>query len=178
MAEIFDDRENGWRIDERRTPAMTSYQASSNLAETSDLEARSDLAARLARLADYQTLKLTHYGRRSGLPYEVTIWFAVEDDAVYLVTADVERQWPRNLLARQQVSLVIGGEAFTGEAQPIFDVADRMHVFGLIENKYWYARPWLWLGRILLSVGLLIDRTGAFRVKLDADSVPPELEDY
>ena len=50
------------------------------------------LADRLSRLASRSTLRLTHYGRRSGKPYEVTIWFLVEDDAVYLATANRQRQ--------------------------------------------------------------------------------------
>lgn len=157
---------------------MTSYGASSNLADTGDLEARGGLAERLAHLADRQTLKLIHHGRRSGARYEVTIWFAIEDEVVYLVTADMSRQWARNVLVRPQVSVVIGGETFTGEVEPVFDVAERMHIFGLVESKYWYARPWLWLGRLLLSVGLLIDRTGTFRLRLDADTGPRGPESY
>jgi hypothetical protein len=42
----------------------------------------------LAQVADASTLRLTHYGRRSGMSYQVTIWFMVESEAVYLATAD------------------------------------------------------------------------------------------
>jgi len=38
--------------------------------------------------ANTSTLRLTHYGRRSGMPDEVTIWFMVEGEAVYLATAN------------------------------------------------------------------------------------------
>ena len=34
---------------------------------------------RLQRAGDRQTLSLTHYGRKSGRPYEVTIWYLVDD---------------------------------------------------------------------------------------------------
>ena len=46
------------------------------------------LADRLAQVANTSTLRLTHYGRRSGMPYGVTIWFMVEDEAVYVATAN------------------------------------------------------------------------------------------
>ncbi len=34
---------------------------------------------RLRKAGDRQTLQLTHYGRKSGRPYEVTIWYLVDD---------------------------------------------------------------------------------------------------
>jgi hypothetical protein len=43
----------------------------------------SNALARLKAVAGRQTLTLTHYGRKSGKPYDVTIWFAVEGDKVY-----------------------------------------------------------------------------------------------
>jgi hypothetical protein len=46
------------------------------------------LADRLAQVANAATLRLTHSGRRSGMPYGVTIWFMVEGEAVYLATAN------------------------------------------------------------------------------------------
>jgi hypothetical protein len=39
----------------------------------------SNALARLKAVAGRQTLTLTHYGRKSGKPYDVTIWFAVEE---------------------------------------------------------------------------------------------------
>jgi hypothetical protein len=39
---------------------------------------------RLNKVAAKQTVKLTHYGRKSGKPHEVTIWFVVDGDQVYL----------------------------------------------------------------------------------------------
>ena len=46
------------------------------------------LADRLAQVANTATLRLMHHGRRSGTPYEVTIWFMVEGETVYLATAN------------------------------------------------------------------------------------------
>jgi hypothetical protein len=58
--------------------------------------------ARLKRVAARQTLTLTHYGRRSGKPYEVTIWFVADRDKVYIGIANVNRQWVRNVQKRRE----------------------------------------------------------------------------
>jgi deazaflavin-dependent oxidoreductase (nitroreductase family) len=120
------------------------------------------LAKRLARVADTSTLRLTHYGRKSGKPYEVTIWFLVEGDTVFLVTSNVQRQWTRNVQKRSKVSLHIDGETFEGTASRITAVAERAHVNELVGQKYWYVRPLLWL----VETFGLPDHGGAFRVRL------------
>src|SRR5262245_51456148 len=38
------------------------------------------LAARLERIARRWTARLTHYGRKTGKPYVVTIWFVVDGE--------------------------------------------------------------------------------------------------
>ncbi len=126
-----------------------------------------DLAARLKKVAGNGTLQLVHQGRKSGKPYEVTIWFMVEGETVYLATANSDRQWARNVLARPTVTLRTGGESFTGKVEPITDATGRAHVTELVARKYWYARPYLWVSQMLAGAGLVKDRTGAFRVRMD-----------
>ena len=48
---------------------------------------------RLKRVAGKQTTTLTHYGRKTGKPHEVTIWFVLDDDKLYIGTANLNRQW-------------------------------------------------------------------------------------
>ena len=55
---------------------------------------------RLRRAGDRQTLQLTHYGRKTGKPYQVTIWYLVGDDKLYLVSANANRNWVRNVKSR------------------------------------------------------------------------------
>jgi deazaflavin-dependent oxidoreductase (nitroreductase family) len=107
------------------------------------------LADRLAQMANTSTLRLTHYGRRSGMPYEVTIWFMVESEVVYLATANRKRQWPRNVAVRPEVKLQIGNETFTGRVEVIADRATIEHVTDLLAAKYWYTRPYVVLARLL-----------------------------
>jgi len=82
------------------------------------LEAALDLntLARLKAVAARQTLTLTHYGRKSGKPYDVAIWFVVDGDKVYIGTANVNRQWVRNVQRTPRVKLSIGAETFDGTA--------------------------------------------------------------
>lgn len=125
------------------------------------------VAARLARIADEPTLELTHYGRKTGQPYRVTIWFTVEDETMFLATMNQDRQWCRNLRVRPQVSMRIGASTFTGEVSAITAASEAAHVADLIKRKYWYARPYFWIMQLIgkEAVG------AAFRVMLE----PPDL---
>lgn len=121
---------------------------------------------RLARVANYQTLKLTHYGRKSGQPYDVTIWYMVEGGRLFLASANVDRQWVRNVKARPRVSLRIGDHIFNGEVRAITEPQEREHVIGLVERKYWWAMPMIRFARLFQALGLLKDNSGAFEVAL------------
>ncbi|MFQ5898210.1 MAG: nitroreductase family deazaflavin-dependent oxidoreductase [Candidatus Methylomirabilia bacterium] len=105
----------------------------------------SSFADRLARVARKSTCRLTHYGRKSGRPYEVTIWFLVDGDTVYLTTMNMQRQWTRNVQAHPKVLLRIGGDAFSGDIEVVTDPAQMPRVVELLRKKYWLARPYLWL---------------------------------
>jgi F420H(2)-dependent quinone reductase len=56
-----------------------------------------NVLTRLKRVAGKQTTILTHCGRKTGKPYEDTIWFALDDDKLYIGTANLSRQWVRNV---------------------------------------------------------------------------------
>ena len=56
-------------------------------------------------------------GAKSGRAYEVTIWFVVEAERVYLGTANVNRQWVGNVQKKPKVKLLIGSETFDGTAR-------------------------------------------------------------
>ena len=80
---------------------------------------------RLHRAGDRQTLQLTHYGRKTGKPYQVTIWYLVGDDKLYLVSANANRNWVRNVKSRHAISLRIGEEVFNGDVREITDPQER-----------------------------------------------------
>ena len=126
----------------------------------------SNVLTRLKRVAARQTVTLTHYGRKSGKPYDVTIWFVVDGDKVYIGTANVNRQWVRNVQKTPQVKLSIGGETFDGTARFLTDRAEHERAMAAIRRKYWRYRRLIALGRVLSAIGVMRDNTGSFEVKL------------
>lgn len=126
----------------------------------------STLAERLKRVVGKHTLKLTHYGRKSGKPYEVTIWFIADGDKVYLPTGNVNRQWVKNVKQTPRVRLSVGGETFDGEARFLADPGEHDRVMALVARKYWMFLPMIGLWRLLAVLGILQFATGAFEVTL------------
>jgi deazaflavin-dependent oxidoreductase (nitroreductase family) len=126
----------------------------------------SNVLTRLKRVAARRTTTLTHYGRKTGKPHEVTIWFVVDGDKVYLGTANVNRQWVRNVQKTPQIRLSIGGETFEGTARFLTDRAEHERAMAAIRRKYWMYRPLIALGRVLTSIGVMRDKTAAFEVAL------------
>ncbi|HWX41569.1 MAG TPA: nitroreductase family deazaflavin-dependent oxidoreductase [Blastocatellia bacterium] len=124
------------------------------------------VADRLKSVAGRQTLTLTHYGRKTGKPYNVTIWFVVDGDKVILGTANVNRQWVRNVQKTPHVKLSIGGDTFEVEARYLTDRAERERAMKMVRRKYWMFLPILGLGVLLMAIGIIKDNTGAFEVTL------------
>ena len=121
---------------------------------------------RLNRVANRQTLCLTHYGRKSGRPYEVTIWYMVENGKMYLVSANADRNWVRNVKTRPNISLRIGDEIFNGDLRAVVDPKEREHVNELVERKYWFVMPILRVARMLSAMGIMRENSAAFEVLL------------
>ena len=122
--------------------------------------------ARLRRVAGKQTTRLTHYGRKTGKPHEVTIWFVPDGDRLYIGTANVKRQWVQNVQKTPQIKLSIGGEGFTGTARLLTDRTEHERAMAAIRRKYSVFCPIIELGRLLAAIGLMRDNTGSFEVTL------------
>ena len=127
-----------------------------------------DALARLKRLAGKQTLILTHYGRKSGKPYEVKIWFVVDGDRVLIGAANVQHQWVRNVQKNPRIKLSVGGEKFEAEARFLVDLAERDRALAAAGRKYWMYSPVFAVGKMLIGIGLMRNTTGAFEVTLVA----------
>lgn len=104
-----------------------------------------ELAARLAKIADKSTVRLTHIGRKSGKPYRVTIWFTVDGDHINLQTMNMKRQWIANVLANPKVSLKIGDEIFEGTVKQVTEPQAMQRVVQLMKRKYPISIPYLWI---------------------------------
>jgi deazaflavin-dependent oxidoreductase (nitroreductase family) len=127
------------------------------------------LADRLAVVSSRSTCRLTHRGRKSGHPYEVTIWFLVDGETVYLATANASRQWVRNVQANPSISFAVGSETFTGTSERVRDAAEERHVMDLVAAKYWYLWPMVALARL---VGYDPKPDASFRVRLAEPASP------
>jgi deazaflavin-dependent oxidoreductase (nitroreductase family) len=119
------------------------------------------VAHRLAPQKDRGTLQLTTLGRKTGKRHTVTVWFLVDGETLYLVTMNMRRDWPRNMMKNGAVDLKIDGSVFRGHARQIRDSKRLGHVNKLLREKYWAA----WLGS---WVGL--GPAGAFTVTIGAES--------
>jgi deazaflavin-dependent oxidoreductase (nitroreductase family) len=131
------------------------------------MESKTLTLARLKRGAGKQTTTLTHYGRKTGKPYDVTIWFVLDGDKLYIGTANVNRQWVRNVQKTPQIKLSIAGESLDGTARFLADRMEHERAMAAIRRKYWVFGPIIELGRILSAIGLMRDNTGSFEVTLD-----------
>ena len=127
---------------------------------------QSNAITRLKRVAGKQTATLTQYGRKTGKPHEVTIWFVLDDDKLYIGTANVNRQWVRNVKKTLQIKISISGETFEGNGRFLADRAEHERAMAAIRLKYWMFRPIIALGRVLTVMGLMRDNTGSFEVTL------------
>lgn len=64
-------------------------------------------------------------GRRSGLPREVALGYAILDGAVYCCAGFGARtHWYRNLIVEPRVEVVLPGAAFAGVAEPVTEPAE------------------------------------------------------
>jgi deazaflavin-dependent oxidoreductase (nitroreductase family) len=127
-----------------------------------------DVLNRLGPVAARQTLTLTHCGRKTGKLYEVTIWFVLGGDRFYIGTANVKRQWVRNVQKTPQIKLSIGSEKFEGTARFLTDHNEHERAMAAIRRKYWIYAPIVALGRILTAIKVMRDNTGSFEVTLVA----------
>jgi deazaflavin-dependent oxidoreductase (nitroreductase family) len=121
---------------------------------------------RLERVARNSTLKLTHIGRKSGKVHQVTIWFVVDGDKVLLPTADIDRNWVRNVRKTRHVELAIDSDKFTGGARFLDGQADRDRVLSKVRAKYMIATLMLLISRMLALFGIRKANFGAFEVTL------------
>jgi len=54
------------------------------------------------------TAVLTHYGRKTGRPYEIAVWFVEIDGALWVGSLDSCRAWVRNVKATGHATIDVG----------------------------------------------------------------------
>ena len=104
-------------------------------------------------MLDFQKLNrerlvlLTVVGRKSGKPHTVKIWFAAENEKVFVTSArGKDAQWVKNLRKTSAVTVKIGETTFQGTAVWREDDKVRTEVIPLFLRKYFLAKVFKWIG--------------------------------
>jgi deazaflavin-dependent oxidoreductase (nitroreductase family) len=100
-------------------------------------EVAADDAGSWSRHADEPFCYLTTRGRVTGRPHRIEIWFALEGSTVYFLSGGRERSdWVKNLRVTPEVTVELGGTAFTGRARVVTDPAEDERARSLVHDKY------------------------------------------
>src|SRR5437879_2575126 len=124
------------------------------------------IADRLQKIASLSTLRLTHRGRKTGTPYQVTIWFIVDGNKILLPSANIDRQWVRNVRKTPAVEMQIGAEKFTGTARFLDEQESGSRLRPKVTQKYWIATPMMAVAQFFAAFGLGKVNFGGFEVTL------------
>lgn len=54
------------------------------------------------------SVELTHFGRKSGKPFKLSVWFVEMDGDIWVGTRDDSRNWVKNLAATRRAELDFG----------------------------------------------------------------------
>lgn len=82
------------------------------------------------------TLKLTHYGRKSGKPFHVTIWFTDIGGELWIGSLDENRNWVRNLRHAGKAVVDFGSGQMEMRAELRDNDADRDRYRDAVAAKY------------------------------------------
>jgi deazaflavin-dependent oxidoreductase (nitroreductase family) len=99
------------------------------------MPARSDaLKERLSRDSEI-TLSVT--GRKSGRTISIPVWFAFEDDQLYLLPVEgSDTQWYRNVLKKPSIRISAGSAKAEIKVTPITDAKQVSSVVDKFRDKY------------------------------------------
>jgi deazaflavin-dependent oxidoreductase (nitroreductase family) len=90
-----------------------------------------------SRFANEQYCYLTTTGRVTGHSHRIEIWFAIEQDTLYMLSGGGDRSdWVKNLRRDPVVTVEMGTGKFQGRARAIIDPTENEHARALVHNKY------------------------------------------
>ncbi|MBV9230259.1 MAG: nitroreductase family deazaflavin-dependent oxidoreductase [Chloroflexi bacterium] len=114
----------------------------------------------LSHLASEAFCYLTTTGRVSGRPHTIEIWFALNQQTLYMLSGGMERSdWVKNAWRQPNVTVKIKDMVFAGKARPVKDTAEDALARQLIGAKYHESEDDLdeWLKSALpVAVDLLV----------------------
>jgi deazaflavin-dependent oxidoreductase (nitroreductase family) len=83
-----------------------------------------------------KTCRLTHFGRKSGKRYCVTVWFVVIDGHVWIGSLDETRSWVKNLRAAGEGEIDFGSGPRPIRCTPVESEDDFARFRAAIAAKY------------------------------------------
>ncbi len=91
----------------------------------------------LEAITNQPEVRLTTYGRKTGNESSVTIWIVTDGKKVYIRSGQgMKRHWPKNLLARPEGTLRLGGKVVRFKSRHVTDPAEARHSSRLYGPKY------------------------------------------
>ena len=89
------------------------------------------------RLSRYREINLTVTGRKSGRAISIPVWFALEDDKLYLLPVQgSDTQWHKNVLKNPRIRIDARGAEAQFQAIPITDAKQVSSVVEKFRAKY------------------------------------------
>lgn len=95
-------------------------------------------AKELDHLASFRTIDITTYGRRSGLPRRIEIWWFRVDGRFIITGTPGRRDWIANVMHDPRLIVHVDDRDIEATAKPILDWAFRRMVFTQPETS-WYS---------------------------------------
>lgn len=92
----------------------------------------------LDRLAATRTVDITTYGRKSGLPRRIEIWWFRVDGRFIITGTPGRRDWIANVMHDPRIVVHVGGLDIETTASPILDWDFRRRVFTQPSTS-WYT---------------------------------------
>lgn len=89
-------------------------------------------------LASHQTVEITTFGRRSGKPRRIEIWWFRVDDRFVITGTPGRRDWLANLEADPRLIVHVDGLDIEAGASPVDDADFRRRVFTRPQTS-WYT---------------------------------------
>ena len=89
------------------------------------------------RLSRYREINITVTGRKSGRAISIPVWFALEDDQLYLLPVQgSDTQWYKNVLKNPRIRIDARGAEAEFQAIPITDAKQVSSVVEKFRAKY------------------------------------------
>ena len=90
----------------------------------------------LQQFVDDDFCYLTTVGRVTGQPHTIEIWFALDQQVLYMLSGSHTSDWVKNLLRASEVTVRLGETVFVGRARLVAQADEDVLARRLVVGKY------------------------------------------